>query len=285
MFEHVGRPLNAARERGGDGCVWGRPWRLPLAERVLLVAVYNRTNLTMRQLAPPSDISSATVCRVIQHLGPLLALEPVRASQDALERIWIVDGSRIPAHDRSVGTSSRNLRFSANVAADTRLVVAASGRCLVRRRMRRPGGTRAWPSSARASLRRACDRLLKNYKMLRDCQQHGDGLHHAVQGVASSTTSPWPRAQTPQQASRKPTHGVVYSAPANEVSVGGGRVQGVPLVDEVTACCQWGACCQWLHDHDVRPQRKGGVAPRRAAVPRVKSHPMICALASGLNVM
>jgi transposase len=61
------------RERGGEGCGWGRPWRLPLVERVLLVAVYYRTNLTMRQLAPLFGISPATVCRVIQRLGPLLA--------------------------------------------------------------------------------------------------------------------------------------------------------------------------------------------------------------------
>ncbi|CAM5282114.1 IS5 family transposase IS1373 [Streptomyces cyaneofuscatus] len=25
---------------------------------------------------------------------------------------------------------------------------------------------------------------MKNYKILRDCRQHGDGLHHAVQAVA-----------------------------------------------------------------------------------------------------
>lgn len=35
-----------------------------LADRVL-VAVYYRTNLTMRQLAPLFGCSSATVCRVI----------------------------------------------------------------------------------------------------------------------------------------------------------------------------------------------------------------------------
>jgi biotin-(acetyl-CoA carboxylase) ligase len=64
------------RERGGEGCGWGRPWRLALAERVLLVAVYCRTNLPMRQLAPLSGASSAAVCRVIQRLAPLLVLEP-----------------------------------------------------------------------------------------------------------------------------------------------------------------------------------------------------------------
>src|SRR5919108_4395387 len=76
--DQFGRLLKAVRERGGEGCGWGRPWRLPLAERVLLVAVYYRTNLTMRQLAPLFGISSATVCRVIQRFVPLLALAPSR---------------------------------------------------------------------------------------------------------------------------------------------------------------------------------------------------------------
>lgn len=62
--------------------------------RVLLVAVYYRTNLTMRQLAPLFGISPATVWRVIQRLGPLLALEPVRTPQQAADRLWIVDGTK-----------------------------------------------------------------------------------------------------------------------------------------------------------------------------------------------
>ncbi|MFH8767468.1 transposase family protein [Streptomyces althioticus] len=36
---------------------------------------------------------------------------------------------------------------------------------------------------------------MKNYKILRDCRQHGDGLHHAVQAVARMNE----RAQTPLQ--------------------------------------------------------------------------------------
>ncbi|MFC8996004.1 transposase family protein, partial [Streptomyces rochei] len=101
--DQFGRLLKAVRERGGEGCGWGRPWRLPLAERVLLVAVYYRTNLTMRQLAPLFGISPATVCRVIQRLGPLLALEPARACADATDRLWIVDGTLVPVRDRKVG--------------------------------------------------------------------------------------------------------------------------------------------------------------------------------------
>jgi hypothetical protein len=89
-----------------------------------------RTNLTMRQLAPLFGVSPATVCRVIQRLGPVLAIEPARASQDAAERLWIVDGTLVPVRDRKVGASSRNYRFSANVQvivdAETRLVVATA---------------------------------------------------------------------------------------------------------------------------------------------------------------
>ncbi|MFJ1751415.1 transposase family protein [Kitasatospora sp. NPDC088134] len=122
--------VKVVRERGGDGSGGGRPWCLPLAERVLLVAVYYRTNLTMRQLAPLFGVSTATVCRVVRRLGPLPALEPVRSSAPGVERLWSVDGTLVPVRDRTVGASSRNYRFSANVQvvvdADTRLVVAAA---------------------------------------------------------------------------------------------------------------------------------------------------------------
>ncbi len=42
------RLLKVVRERDGNGPGGGRPWCFPLADRVLLVAVYYRTNLTMR---------------------------------------------------------------------------------------------------------------------------------------------------------------------------------------------------------------------------------------------
>ncbi|CAL9661923.1 hypothetical protein SUDANB126_07046 [Streptomyces sp. enrichment culture] len=128
--DRFGRLLRAVRERGGEDCGRGRPWRLPPAERVLLVAVYRRTNLTMRQRAPLFGVSSATVCRAIQRLGPLLALEPARASREAAERLWIVDGTLVPVRDRKIGASSRDSRFSASVQvivdAEFRLVVAAA---------------------------------------------------------------------------------------------------------------------------------------------------------------
>ncbi|MGW2016814.1 transposase family protein [Streptomyces sp. NPDC001927] len=125
-----GHRLFCFREIAGGGPGGGRPWCLSLADRVLLVAVYCRTKLTMRQLALLFGVSPATVCRVIQRLRALLAIEPASRPADAVERLWIVDGTLIPVRDRTVGASSRNYRFSANVQviidADTRLVVAAA---------------------------------------------------------------------------------------------------------------------------------------------------------------
>lgn len=128
--DRFARLLRVVRERGGEHPRMGRPWRLPLAERVLLVAVYYRTNLTMRQLAVLSGVCPATVCRTIQQAGPLLSLEPAPRPEGAVERLWIVDGTLIAVRDGTVAASSRNYRFSANVQvvidADTWLVVATA---------------------------------------------------------------------------------------------------------------------------------------------------------------
>lgn len=98
---------------------------------MLLVAVCYRTNLTMRQLAPLFCVSPATVCRVIQRLGPLLALEP--GLFIGRLRGAVVDCGRhtdLPVCDRKVGVLSRNYRFSANVLVivdtETRVVIAAA---------------------------------------------------------------------------------------------------------------------------------------------------------------
>lgn len=124
------KSVKAVRERGGNGPGGGRPWCLPLADRVLLVAVYYRTNLTMRQLSPLLGISPATVCRVIHRLRPLLAIEPAPRPVADVERLWIVDGTLVPVRDRKVAASSRNYRFSANgqviIDADSRLVIASA---------------------------------------------------------------------------------------------------------------------------------------------------------------
>lgn len=70
------------------------------------------------------------MCRVIQPLRLLLAIEPATRPADAVERLWIVDGTLIPVRGQEVGASSDNYRFSVNVQvvidADTKLVIAAA---------------------------------------------------------------------------------------------------------------------------------------------------------------
>jgi hypothetical protein len=113
--------------RGGEQTGTGRRWGLSLADRVLLVAVYYRTNLTYRQIAVLFGISKSAAGRVVDHLAPLLALAPITHAHGS-DTVLIVDGTLVPTHDRSVSASSKNYRYSVNmqivINANTRLTVA-----------------------------------------------------------------------------------------------------------------------------------------------------------------
>jgi hypothetical protein len=124
-----GKLVAVVRRRGGPVIADGRPgrqWCLPLADRVLLVAVYYRTNLTMRQVAPLFGITDSAAWRIIDRLAPHLALAPVR-KRHSPDTVLIVDGTLVPTRDRSISARSKNYRYSANVQviinAGTRLVV------------------------------------------------------------------------------------------------------------------------------------------------------------------
>lgn len=100
-------------------------------------------------------------CRIIQRLGPLLALDdPGPRPVADVERLWIVDGTLIPVRDRTVAASGRNYWFSTNVRPSP----ACPG-----------GGQRRAPT--RQSPRRA---HLRPHEEL-----ERDGLHHAVQAIAT----------------------------------------------------------------------------------------------------
>ncbi|MGW5122857.1 transposase [Streptomyces sp. NPDC004069] len=117
--------VTALRRGGADAVRRGRPWSLPLDDRVLLVASYWRTNLTLRQLGPLFGISKSAADRIIDHLGPLLALRPRRRFRK--DTVLIVDGTLVPTRDHTVAEQSKNYRYSTNhqvvVDADTRFVV------------------------------------------------------------------------------------------------------------------------------------------------------------------
>ncbi|MFE2216251.1 transposase family protein, partial [Streptomyces canus] len=139
-----GKLVTALRHEGADSPGRGRPWKLSLEDRVLLVAAYWRTNLTMRQLAPLFGVSKSAADRVIDDFGPRLALHPrQRFAKDA---VLIVDGTLVPTRDHKVAEQSKNYRYSTNhqvvIDADTRLVVVV-GRPLPGNR----NDCRAWAES------------------------------------------------------------------------------------------------------------------------------------------
>ncbi|MFE2350112.1 transposase [Kitasatospora cineracea] len=219
--------MTMLRREGADTVRPGRPWSLPLEDRVLLVAAYWRTNLTLRQLAPLSGVSKSAADRIIDHVGPLSALKPRHRFRK--DTVLIVDGTLVPTRDHTIAEKSKNYRYSANhqvvVDAHTRLVVAvgtpvpgnrndckawaesgakaAVGRTttiadggypgtglVIPHRRPKGGELTEWQTEhnrdhkrVRASVEHVFARM-KTWKILRDCRLKGDGVHHAMLGVA-----------------------------------------------------------------------------------------------------
>ncbi|MFD5074547.1 transposase [Streptomyces sp. NPDC058371] len=121
-----GKLVTVLRREGVDVARRGRPWSLPLEDRALLVAAYWRTNLTMRQLAPLFGISKSAADRIIDHIGPMLALQPRK--RFAKDTVLIVDGTLVPTRDHTTAEQSKNYWYSTNhqvvIDADTGVVVA-----------------------------------------------------------------------------------------------------------------------------------------------------------------
>ncbi|MCI0383651.1 transposase [Streptomyces sp. CNQ085] len=221
--------VTALRREGADAVRRGRPWSLPLEDRVLLVAAYWRINLTLRQLALLFGISKSAADRIINRLGPQLALRPRRRFRK--DAVLIVDGTLVPTRDHTVAEQSKNYRYSTShqviIDADTRLVVAVgrplpgnrndyrawelsgtkaaigatptviadggyrgTGLVIPHRRERGQSELPAWKEEHNRSHRKVRARVehtfarMKSWKNLRDCRLKGDGVHHAILGIA-----------------------------------------------------------------------------------------------------
>jgi hypothetical protein len=102
-----------------------RTQQIAAGDRVLLVAVYWRTNLTTRQIGPLFGVSYSAAHRVIDKVGSLLALAPVHKRR--IDSVAIVDGTLVPTRDHQLAAPSKNYRYSTNVqiaiGADTRLII------------------------------------------------------------------------------------------------------------------------------------------------------------------
>lgn len=121
-----GKLVSALRREGADHVRRGRPWRLSLEDRVLLVCRQRRTNLTLQQLAPHFGISTSAAGRIIDHVAPSPALQPRQRSHK--NSALVVDGRLVLTRDHAVTEQSKNYRYSTNhqvvIDAGTRLVVS-----------------------------------------------------------------------------------------------------------------------------------------------------------------
>ncbi|MFE5868486.1 transposase family protein [Streptomyces roseifaciens] len=90
-----------------------------MEDRVLLVVMYCRTNLSMSQLAPLFGISTTVVGRIVKRHGPLLTLEPAKRRPGSSD-VLVVDGTLVPTRDRSVAALSKNRRPRSSGALDLR---------------------------------------------------------------------------------------------------------------------------------------------------------------------
>ena len=123
-LEHlVGRLVASERARG-------RPWSCSLEQRVIIVCVALRTNLTLRELGEIFAISKSQVHRILADLVPrLAALLAVNVDRRAS---WVVDGTLIPTRDHTAAGKSKNYRWSCNVQVlirrrDLRIISVAGG--------------------------------------------------------------------------------------------------------------------------------------------------------------
>lgn len=102
-----GKLVTALRREGADSPGRGRPWKLSLEDRALLVTAYWRTSLTMPQLVPVFGASKSTADRVIDDLGRRFALRP--RQRFAKEAVLIVDGTLVPTRDQKGGRAELSL--------------------------------------------------------------------------------------------------------------------------------------------------------------------------------
>ncbi|TQJ85414.1 hypothetical protein FBY22_4189 [Streptomyces sp. SLBN-31] len=82
------------------------------------------------QLAPLFGVSKSAADRIIDHLGPMLALQPRK--RFAKDTVLIVDGTLAPTRDHAIAEQSKNYRYSINhqvvIDADTAWSSWSAGR-------------------------------------------------------------------------------------------------------------------------------------------------------------
>jgi hypothetical protein len=144
-------------------------------------------------------VSHSAAHRVIDTIGPLLALAPARTRR--IDAIAIVDGTLVPTRNHRLAAPSKNYRYSTTVQvaidADTRLVIATgdprpgnrndcivhrdcgieqelAGRAVMARRWlsRQPHGAHALPQAPRRQCSAGLEDLNAGHRTVRARVEH-----------------------------------------------------------------------------------------------------------------
>lgn len=233
------RLVALARRRGGD-VQRGSPWRLPLEDRVLLVATYWHTNLTLRQVAPLFGVPKSAADRILDHLTPVLAISPARRPRK--DTVYIIDDTLVPTRDRSGAASSKNYRYSTNL----QVVIDANSRLVVAIGLPLPGSR----NDCRAFTESGVDRVCRGAPTITDggCQGTGPLIPHrgrrgptrlGPHQKAENTIPHRARAQAEHALSRLKNWKILRDCPQNgnrvhQAMLGIARLHNLALTGKIT---------------------------------------------------
>lgn len=188
--QQFGKLVTALRREGVAPTCKGRPWSLSLQDRVLLVTAYWRTNLTLRQLAPLFGVSKSAAARIVDRLGPLLALR--QRERFRKETALIVDGTLIPTRAHTVAEQSKNYPYSTTIrSSSTPTPVSWSPSAGQFPATATPARLGNCPAPKQLSAVHCDSRWwLPRHRpdhpalILRDCRLKDAGIHHAMLRIA-----------------------------------------------------------------------------------------------------
>ncbi|MFG2800003.1 transposase [Streptomyces pseudovenezuelae] len=178
--------VTALRREGADAVGRGRPWSLPLEDRVLLVAAYWRVLIVDGTLVPTRDHEVAEQSKNYRYSTNHQIVI------DADSRLVVAVGRPLPGNRNDC--KAWELSGAKDAVGRTTVIADGGyrGTGLVIPHRREPGQTElpAWKEEHNAAHRKVRARVehafarMKGWKILRDCRLKGDGVHYAMLGVA-----------------------------------------------------------------------------------------------------
>ena len=113
--------LNSAQLRARVDRLWvvrpdsrrGRPWALDFADRVLLIVMAYRANLTDRRFSAVFGGAKSTADRVVHDFARTWPASST--AHPPTGELWLVDGTLVPVHHHTRMERSKNYRRSSSV--------------------------------------------------------------------------------------------------------------------------------------------------------------------------